>query len=54
MPDDNRNDDPGADSGPDFHGARLGYYGADGDSFVWRDDNRDTDYARCTGSVFLD
>jgi hypothetical protein len=54
LPYDNRNDNIGADSGTYFHGTGLGYYGADGDTFLWGNDDRGSNNVSRAGSVLLD
>jgi hypothetical protein len=53
VSDDNGNDYPCLAAGVDQHRARLGYYDADGYTFLWRNDNRDTYNAYCAGFVLL-
>ena len=47
-------EDPALDTGFHLHRTWLGYYGADGDSIIRRNDYRDTYDAHCTSSVLFD
>ena len=47
-------DDTCAYPGADVHGQRGRYYGADGDTVFWGDDDRGAYDAGCAGAVLLD
>jgi hypothetical protein len=53
LPYDYGNDYIGPDSGSDLYRPGLGYYGADGDTIVRRNDHRDSDNVSCAGFVLL-